>query len=283
MQWSTRLQLEKMSHTATSFITLTYRDDQMPLLENGLATLRPLDLSLWLKRLRIAFQRKTGSNSSLRYYAAGEYGDKHQRPHYHLILYGYPPCAYGSSRYADGRTIDCCFQCDLVRDTWNMGIIENKIVTPGHTKYVAGYVMKKMTSKHDARLNGRHPEFSRQSKMNGGLGIGAVKQLAAVSKQRLDAGTTDDVAFCVRIDGKVQILDRYMRKKIRKEIGLDEKAPPSVLQKVEQEMLALQIFAQTDKEDITLKKQLVRRAASKIASIKARHEMNNSRKRNNSL
>lgn len=283
MQWSTRLQLEKMSHQATSFITLTYRDEKMPRLDNGLATLNPLDLSLWLKRLRIAYQRKTEKPSSLRFYAAGEYGDKHERPHYHLILYGYPSCAYGCSRYSDGRTIDCCFQCDLVRDTWARGIVENKIVTPGHTKYVAGYVMKKMTHKDDIRLNGRYPEFSRQSKQNGGLGIGAIKQLAAVSKQRLDAGTADDVAFSVRIDGKVQILDRYMRKKIRKEIGLDEKAPPSVLQKVESEMLALQIFAQTDPEDITLKKQLVRRAASKIASIKARHEMNNTRKRNNSL
>lgn len=276
MIWKTRLELEAIAHPHNSFVTLTYKD--APTTADGLPTLIPNDLKNWLKRYRKAIQP-----SKMRFYAAGEYGDKNERPHYHAILFGRPGCAYGCSRYSDGRTIDCCYHCDLVRDTWGLGIIETKPMTSEHAAYVCGYVMKKMTSVHDVRLKGRFPEFSRMSNQNGGIGIPAVNSLALVAKNRLDAGTAQDVPTAVRIKGKISPLGRYIRQQIRKKLGGDGKAPPEVIAQMEAEMLPLLFAAKIDPEDITLKKQIVSRARGSIDSLKARQEIFNTRKRNNSL
>lgn len=278
MIWKTRTHLEAIGHRQNSFVTLTLRDDQLVYsIQARAPTLIPEDLTLWLKRFRKAIEP-----SKIRFYAAGEYSPA-ERPHYHLIIFGYAGCHYGKSRYSDGRTIDCCSQCDLVRDTWGKGIIETQVYAPEHGAYVAGYVMKKMTSKNDRRLNGRHPEFSRQSNQNGGIGANAVGALVPVARARLEAGTEIDVPTAVRIDGKISPLGRYLRQQIRKALGGDGKAPPEVIAQMEAEMLPLLAKSRTHPEDITLKKQLVSRARTKIESIKARAEMNNSRKRNRSL
>lgn len=282
MTWSTRQLLEMTQHKHAAFVTLTLRDDQLVyVIKSRMPTLIPSDLSSWLKRFRAA----TGL-SGMRFYGAGEYSPA-ERPHYHLILFGYKGCAYGRSRYRDGHTIDCCAQCDTVRDTWGKGIIETQPALPEHYRYVAGYVMKKMTSPRDERLLGRAPEFSRQSNGGrtgkGGLGFGAVKHLAKVSKTRLDNGTAIDVADHIRHNGQKMLLGRYLRNKIRKEIGLEEKAPPAVQAQVMAELLVLSEAAKHHPENITLKKQLVAKARGQIDSIKARADINNSRKRNRSL
>lgn len=271
--------LEAMATAHTSFVTLTYRDDQMPLTADGLPTLTPIDLQLWLKRFRKAINQP-----GMRFYAAGEYSPA-ERPHYHLILYGYKGCAYGKSRYRDGRTIDCCASCDTIRDTWGKGIIECQIAVPAHFGYTAGYVMKKMTSKHDVRLKGRYPEFSRQSNREGGIGKKPelIARLAKVSQERIDAGLAKDVCDHVRIDGQKQLLGRYIRQQIRKHLGGTGNAPPEVIAEMEAQMLPLLANSRIHKENITLKKQLVAKAQTAIASIKARQEINNSRKRNRSL
>lgn len=277
MVWKTRTHLEATGYQHNSFVTLTYREDKLPLTPDGLASLNPIDLRNWLKRFRKAISPRT-----IRFYAAGEYSPK-ERPHYHLIIFGYQGCHYGKSRYSDGYTVDCCSQCDLVRDTWKDGIIETQVYAPEHGAYVAGYVMKKMTSKEDKRLNGRYPEFSRQSNQNGGIGINAVAPLVPIARARIKAGTEIDVPTSVRIDGKISPLGRYIRQQIRKALGGDGKAPPEVIAQMEAEMLPLLANSRTHKEDITLKKQIVSRARTQIESIKVRAEMNNSRKRNRSL
>lgn len=274
--WSTRLTLESIAHKQNSFVTLTYREP--PMAPSGRPTLKPEDLKNWLKRFRKAI-----SPQQIRFYAAGEYGDKHERPHYHAVLYNYAGCAYGKSRYSDGRTIDCCASCDLVRDTWGKGIIECQPLAPEHTRYIAGYVMKKMTSKHDRRLDGREPEFSRMSNQNGGIGIPSVPGIAAVARERLKSGVSNDVPTAVRIAGKISPLGRYLRKQVRLALGGDGKAPQEVIDEMEKEMLPLYILAKSDPENITLKKQIIARCRGDVASLKARQEVYNSRKRNNTL
>lgn len=276
--WKTRLALEALNHPHTAFITLTYRPEELPKTPDGLPTLIPSDLSLWLKRLRIDCQRKLRLNSSIRFYAAGEYGEKSELPHYHAILFSYPGCAYGISRYRDGRTLDCCAQCDLVRDTWGKGIVENQRASLGSYGYIAGYVMKKMTSKHDKRLEGRHPEFSRMSLQNGGIGINAVPGIATTSARRMSDGVQNDVDSLVRIDGKVMPIGKYLRQQIRKHLGGDGSAPPSVIKQMEAEMLPLLYAASLDhKEGSTLKSEIKKRAAAQIAQMKALHDIHNSR------
>lgn len=65
-------------------VTLTYADAHLP--ADGV---RVRDVQLFFKRLRTALDRK-GVTHSLRYLYCGEYGTEHRRPHYHVILFGFP-------------------------------------------------------------------------------------------------------------------------------------------------------------------------------------------------
>lgn len=76
--WSLRVEQEHRVSKSAHFVTLTY--DAKHLRTNR--SLCKRDLQLYLKRLR-----KKDELAKLRYYAVGEYGSKHGRPHYHLILF----------------------------------------------------------------------------------------------------------------------------------------------------------------------------------------------------
>lgn len=280
-EWSTRLELEGIAHPQSSFATLTYSNDNLSYaIESRMPTLIRTDLSAWLKRLRKTYHTQNENSSKLRFFAAGEYGDALQRPHYHVILFGYPGCPYGKSRYEDGRTIDCCYSCDLVRDSWGKGIVQCEPLAPAHIRYTAGYVLKKMTSKHDVRLKGRQPEFAAMSLQNGGIGINAVPELARRSlKQNYDVVSTVPLR-----SGKQGRIGRYLKTKIRIHLGSpDGKAPDYVQKDAEASMLPLLKAARTDKEDFTLKKQIQKRSKGTLDSLKVRDQMFNSRRRNKSL
>lgn len=143
------MMLESLLHPYNSFWTLTYAPENEPLARS----LEPADLRNWLKRFR-----RDLSPLRVRFYACGEYGDETERPHYHVALFNYPGCVYGRSRY---RTIrgNCCANCDRVRDTWGLGLVDGGPLDPEGMQYVAGYVMKKMTAKDDQRLHGRSLSF----------------------------------------------------------------------------------------------------------------------------
>lgn len=81
-QWAFRLEREMMDSSSASFITLTY--EEAPLSFNDIPTLVKDDFQKFMKRLR----KRT--HNKLKYYAVGEYGDKSDRPHYHLILFNAP-------------------------------------------------------------------------------------------------------------------------------------------------------------------------------------------------
>lgn len=264
--------LEARCHPVNSFVTLTYREEELTWAQDR-PTLVPSDLRNWLKRFRKAMQP-----SSVRFYAAGEYGDRKERPHYHVVLFGVAGCAYGRSRYRDGRTIDCCARCDLIRDTWKLGIIESQPLTPKLMAYAAGYIMKKMTSKHDERLQGRYPEFSRSSNRRG-LGYDAVSLIYDTYAGR----DLEDVPTAIRAGGKLMPLGRYIRRQLRIMGGGDGTAPESIIKKMEAEMLPLLEAAQRDPENLTLKRQIIARCKGEVASMKAKAEIFNSRSRNETL
>lgn len=50
-------------------------------------SLRRLDWRLWLKRARVAYERKHGHKLDFIYATIGEYGKLHQRPHYHTMFF----------------------------------------------------------------------------------------------------------------------------------------------------------------------------------------------------
>lgn len=92
-KWADRLMIEAREHKHTWFITLTYDDKHLPYnpivdqstgeVTKFVPTLRKRDVQLFMKSLRDAIKP-----AKVRFYAAGEYGEKKYRPHYHLILFG---------------------------------------------------------------------------------------------------------------------------------------------------------------------------------------------------
>jgi hypothetical protein len=266
------MMLEAAAHAGNSFVTLTYTDAKLP--EGG--TLRPVDVQLWLKRLRFEYGAK------LRFYLVGEYGNDSFRPHYHAALFGYATCIRGRTekrQHLEGRS--CCGPCDLIRDTWTHGGIDLGDLTPQSSSYICGYVLKKMTKKEDPRLCGRHPEFARMS-LKPGIGAYDLKTLsnAVSSATYADSLKRDmDVPLTLMRGRKSMPLGRYLRRKLREEIGRSPDTPESVLgryiaevhtllQKTKEEAPASTPNVFLDKKSLTQRLQI-----QKIRQIEARSKI----------
>jgi hypothetical protein len=93
LDWTFRLSEEfRQSAYQSIFVTLTYNNQHLPWTDDfDEVTLLTKDLQLFLKRMRIYQWRKTRALEQIRYYAAGEYGERFGRPHYHLIMFNVHP------------------------------------------------------------------------------------------------------------------------------------------------------------------------------------------------
>lgn len=165
-QWAARCVQEARVSEYSTFLTLTYEDEFLPF--GG--TLVKRDLSLFLKRLR----KKKGAG--LRYYAAGEYGDDNQRPHYHLLLFN---CWFDDRVFLRknhrGEDLFASAEC---RELWPWGFNVIGDVTFESAAYVARYIMKKVDGKKreeghylvtlpDGQTFERLPEFQTASNGSG--------------------------------------------------------------------------------------------------------------------
>lgn len=278
--WTARMLLEAALHADNAFVTLTYSEASLPRnTGNGMPTLHAGHLSQWLKRLR-----KEIAPSRVRFYGVGEYGDETWRPHYHVILFGYPSC-----RFRDGRRLGAgdvgavggcrCEPCHRLRDTWGHGHVDNARFEVGSAQYVAGYVTKKMTSVDDARLQGRAPEFSRMSRRPG-IGVGALSQIAAAFRSLDNQVAQSDVPGALRFGARLLPIGRFLRGKLRTEVGRVDELPETVRQEIFAEMLPLLMAARSSTEDgsLTLKGQLRNASVGSRASLAARHQIHNRRK-----
>lgn len=207
--------LEAGLHNDSCFATLTYNDESLP--ENG--TLRPRDMQGFLKRLRWHMQPE-----KLRFFYCGEYGEKYQRPHYHAALFGI------------GRD-----RAEFLQDVWGLGFVDVGDLTVESAQYVAGYVTKKMTHPEDKctpkckhpPLNGRHREFARMS-LRPGIGAGYCKGIAEQLNENMDIVEIEgDVPINLKHGKRNLPLGRYLRKRIRKEMGFEsDKATKEGMQRM---------------------------------------------------
>ena len=216
--WTHRLLLEARDHEFTSFATLTYHPDYVPV--DG--SLNPKHTQLWLKRLRSLL----GPTRPLRYYLVGEYGDDTFRPHYHAALFGLSH-----------------LESELLQKSWSMGGTFLGTLTDQSAQYIAGYVTKKMTAVDDPRLGGRHPEFARMS-LRPGIGAGAVVPIAEALNCPVGAASVardGDVPTQLLLGRKSLPLGRYLRRKLREELGFDtiggQKKPEALRQEEMQSLL----------------------------------------------
>lgn len=156
-QWATRCMHEKRMHSESSFVTLTYEDKYLPP-DGGLVK---RDLQLFMKRLRK--QRGAG----VRFYGCGEYGGKFGRPHYHILLFNVD--FDDKVLFSRGkRPEDTLYTSKALKALWPFGHHAVGEVTMESCKYVAGYMVDKITGEMaDDHYMGRSPEFSLMSRRPG--------------------------------------------------------------------------------------------------------------------
>lgn len=217
--WTHRLILEGHKHAEKCVVTLTYSEAFGPLSNS----LRPRQVQRWLKRLRERAQQQ------LRFFLCGEYGDENGRPHYHLVLYG---LGLPLEHVNDYRCK--CSTCSLVRDTWGLGFVYVDHLTWESAAYVCGYVTKKMTSSQDPRLGNRHPEFVRMS-LRPGIGASAMQDVANSLNDAPGARAVSalgDVPLILQHGPKKFPLGRYLRRRLRHEMGAEDLREPDSARKV---------------------------------------------------
>lgn len=158
-------------HDKSIFMTLTYSDDYVPYIvdsESGemLQTLKPEHMTLFIKKLRRSVEYHYPNNSKLRFYLCGEYGDKTERPHYHIILFGFEPS--DKVLYKTTFRGDKLYNSEFLSKCWPYGFINFGAVTFESAAYCARYVCKKITGDmSEEYYRGRCPEFVRMSNRPG--------------------------------------------------------------------------------------------------------------------
>lgn len=174
-QWANRCMLELQYHESSYFVTLTYNDEHLrinyyPDPETGeafeSATLCKRDFQLFMKRLR----KKYGDG--IRFFAAGEYGTKTFRPHYHAIIFGlklddlkpYKRSAQGFQYYTSEA-----LQSVWCEDGQPIGYAVVAPVTWETCAYTARYVVKKLNGAEAQFYSDFNlvPEFSLMSRRPG--------------------------------------------------------------------------------------------------------------------
>lgn len=158
---------EAKLHEKSCFLTLTYDDEHLP--ENR--SLNPSHLTTFIKdlRARCSYYGK----GKIKYFACGEYGEKKERPHYHLALFG-PFDVFSEDKgrivQEPARSGDRQFTHSDIQAVWQYGIHRFSALTFESAAYVARYLLKKVTGDDAPNHYGdRVPEFQRSSN---GLGKG---------------------------------------------------------------------------------------------------------------
>lgn len=158
-QWAVRSVHEAQFHDENYFLTLTFSDEFLP-----------KNYSLETKTIQTFWRnfRKAHPLMRFKYYAAGEYGEKYSRPHYHASVFGLElPDLTPSFKSETGFQMYSSSRLDRA---WKNGAVYIAPLTFETAAYTARYICKKIlgrdAEKHYADL-GLMPERAWISK---GLG-----------------------------------------------------------------------------------------------------------------
>lgn len=180
--WVFRLLQEDKRHRSACFATLTYRNEEISITRNGFMNLVKKDYQDFMKRLRFNTGCKT-----IRYYAAGEYGDTRKRPHFHAIIFDVTE--------------------DDIITAWTRGEVHFGEVTGNSIAYTAKYINKdKRIPMHE--MDDRTPEFSLMSKK---MGLNYVTEETKKWHRQKMAGYVIDHA------GYKNAMPRYFKERIFEE------------------------------------------------------------------
>lgn len=133
-QWAMRCMHEAKLYEDNCFITLTYAPAATPA-HNSLVV---EDFQLFMKRLRKKF-----SGTTIRYYCAGEYGDKFDRPHYHACLFNLQ--FYDKSPLRRSPSGEMLFRSPTLEALWPQGYSSIGECNYKSAAYCARYIVGKST------------------------------------------------------------------------------------------------------------------------------------------
>lgn len=183
--FAARCMMECQSHDYLPlFVTLTYMPEDLP--DNG--SLRYKDVMDFLKRLRINLERQYGYTGEIRYACGSEYGSKTHRPHYHLLIWGFP---------RTGKLWHFTNVRQFIRQCWKHGFEVTKQCTDSNCGYYVGKYMAK-----DSYVPKRCAKPVHRTSKN--LGVDFVMQTAAPVLRKTPEFT--QIQYCDRFDGKVKTL-----------------------------------------------------------------------------
>lgn len=209
-EWAFRLKWEfKRSQTA-SFFTFTYDNEHVPLMEHEGKTYMTLNRShlkrlhkslkqaqdIYFQSLPIKDRKELRKKYRIKYYSVGEYGSRHNRPHYHSIIFNLHPEV---------------FRKLAVGYIWKYGDIHRGDVTDASVQYTVKYVIESRQE-----YWAEDPRVKPFSMMSNGLGD---NYLASRKKWHIDGMR----GYCQ--DGEVKVrMPRYYKDRIfdaeqRKAIG----------------------------------------------------------------
>lgn len=160
--WAIRSMHEAKMHQDNCFVTLTYDDDHLP--DNR--SLSKSYIQSWMKRFRYKY------GNDIRFMICGEYGAKTQRPHYHILFYGFNfpdryvwSCRRGNIYYRSPGLEELWRDAGCSKSN-GFSVIGD--VTFESSAYVARYITKKIFGAESKKYySGREPEFLNMSRMPG--------------------------------------------------------------------------------------------------------------------
>lgn len=121
-EWSFRIRLElEDRRNDGDFLTMTFDDNKCTAEQRTFLDKR--EVQLFVKRLR-----KGGLQ--FRYFACGEYGEKHERAHYHMII------------IRKAHSIPFGKEIEHYQKYWPFGSVHVGTVTSASARYVTGYLTK---------------------------------------------------------------------------------------------------------------------------------------------
>lgn len=235
--WQHRIMLEAKYHTSSIFLTITYDDEHLPrdhyvhtfkaskslpkrTVVYSPFSVRPDHHRKFMDDLR--WHSREHLDIKIRMFGVGEYGDRSQRPHYHYALFGFPRC-YGGARYVGRVFVPCrCDTCTFLTRIWGKGHVFVGDLTLDSARYIAGYVTKKLTNDKSQFncdiLQGRFPEFSRQSSKPG-IAASAVDEMV-LHLTTYGKLTQDEMPTALLHGSKLLPLGRYLSDKLYEKMGI---------------------------------------------------------------
>lgn len=179
--WANRGYLESLYWKNNYFVTLTYDEDHVPMVdemttESGITftelddlewkgILIPKDFELFIKNLRQIMKRKYNFEN-IRYMGCGEYGNEEKRPHYHFILFNcnIPTEDFYETHISNGNT---SYKSHIIDQAWSYkGLTQIEEANWNTIAYVARYITKKINGKQSEEYyaaQGQIKEFFRTS------------------------------------------------------------------------------------------------------------------------